>query len=104
MAADTSYGLDVPTEIIWDRDRAGSFIIHTPEIWLCLLVCLIKIHDPGSLKAGLAFQSRIQISNLSRQIKTLNGLCKLIVGIEEDRKSTRLNSSHVAISYAVFCL
>ena len=24
--------------------------------------------------------------------------------IEEDRKSTRLNSSHVVISYAVFCL
>src|SRR5690625_6864164 len=26
------------------------------------------------------------------------------VGRHEDRKSTRLNSSHVAISYAVFCL
>src|SRR5207253_11227392 len=25
-------------------------------------------------------------------------------GIDQDRKSTRLNSSHVAISYAVFCL
>src|SRR5439155_17119712 len=25
-------------------------------------------------------------------------------GYSEDRKSTRLNSSHVAISYAVFCL
>src|SRR5690625_5714946 len=25
-------------------------------------------------------------------------------GIAQDRKSTRLNSSHVAISYAVFCL
>src|SRR5699024_12235060 len=25
-------------------------------------------------------------------------------GIEIDRKSTRLNSSHVSISYAVFCL
>src|SRR5699024_12118455 len=25
-------------------------------------------------------------------------------GWEEDRKSTRLNSSHVSISYAVFCL
>src|SRR5690606_29716452 len=24
-------------------------------------------------------------------------------GVEEDRKSTRLNSSHVKISYAVFC-
>src|SRR5437660_9437659 len=27
-----------------------------------------------------------------------------VVRHEEDRKSTRLNSSHVAISYAVFCL
>src|SRR5690625_6673384 len=25
-------------------------------------------------------------------------------GLNRDRKSTRLNSSHVAISYAVFCL
>src|SRR5690625_6231247 len=28
----------------------------------------------------------------------------VIRDIDEDRKSTRLNSSHVAISYAVFCL
>src|SRR5690625_5829253 len=27
-----------------------------------------------------------------------------VLGVEQDRKSTRLNSSHVAISYAVFCL
>src|SRR5690625_5925014 len=26
------------------------------------------------------------------------------IELEEDRKSTRLNSSHVATSYAVFCL
>src|SRR5690606_40753746 len=26
------------------------------------------------------------------------------VGVQQDRKSTRLNSSHVKISYAVFCL
>src|SRR5699024_12529366 len=26
------------------------------------------------------------------------------IGLDEDRKSTRLNSSHVSISYAVFCL
>src|SRR5437773_9284815 len=25
-------------------------------------------------------------------------------GVREDRKSTRLNSSHITISYAVFCL
>src|SRR5690625_6047494 len=28
----------------------------------------------------------------------------VLYGTKEDRKSTRLNSSHVAISYAVFCL
>src|SRR5438874_9776748 len=28
----------------------------------------------------------------------------LMLGAEGDRKSTRLNSSHVEISYAVFCL
>src|SRR5690625_6636821 len=28
----------------------------------------------------------------------------VLVGLRLDRKSTRLNSSHVAISYAVFCL
>src|SRR5690625_1905345 len=27
-----------------------------------------------------------------------------LLTVEQDRKSTRLNSSHVAISYAVFCL
>src|SRR5690625_1567086 len=29
---------------------------------------------------------------------------RIMVPLDEDRKSTRLNSSHVAISYAVFCL
>src|SRR5262245_61536580 len=30
--------------------------------------------------------------------------CDLGRGVSEDRKSTRLNSSHLGISYAVFCL
>src|SRR5207253_5765735 len=32
------------------------------------------------------------------------GKTQVFFGDERDRKSTRLNSSHVAISYAVFCL
>src|SRR5439155_21643264 len=35
---------------------------------------------------------------------TLTGVANALIGIRLDRKSTRLNSSHVAISYAVFCL
>src|SRR5690625_6739155 len=34
----------------------------------------------------------------------LSGEREVLVEPEADRKSTRLNSSHVAISYAVFCL
>src|SRR5690242_21485611 len=32
------------------------------------------------------------------------GACSISVGLFLDRKSTRLNSSHMSISYAVFCL
>src|SRR5207253_8327955 len=42
----------------------------------------------------------------ARRLRTGEGSMKRISGvmIGIDRKSTRLNSSHVAISYAVFCL
>src|SRR5947199_1338414 len=35
---------------------------------------------------------------------TLAGVGPLGVAVSQDRKSTRLNSSHLGISYAVFCL
>src|SRR5699024_7824617 len=34
----------------------------------------------------------------------LNSLIVAVITVGGDRKSTRLNSSHVSISYAVFCL
>src|SRR5690625_5884168 len=34
----------------------------------------------------------------------VKGVTRLFLAFALDRKSTRLNSSHVAISYAVFCL
>src|SRR5699024_11478262 len=34
----------------------------------------------------------------------LNQIMEGLMRLDEDRKSTRLNSSHVSISYAVFCL
>src|SRR5690625_6006849 len=40
-----------------------------------------------------------------RMVSYLLGFERQIIRVySEDRKSTRLNSSHVAISYAVFCL
>src|SRR5438034_7471987 len=42
--------------------------------------------------------------NLPALLITLAVTVILVIGIREDRKSTRLNSSHTVISYAVFCL
>src|SRR5690606_40518520 len=66
-------------------------------------------------------QAEKQDENLKQQSENLNSLSKSIKSQEKqlselekfkkllflrfkDRKSTRLNSSHVKISYAVFCL
>src|SRR5690606_42089019 len=38
------------------------------------------------------------------QIRARRGPQRAAVAVGQDRKSTRLNSSHVKISYAVFCL
>src|SRR4051812_49589296 len=84
---------------------------------------------PRKIVPSLVFQSRIDsiVSSTERMKQaehcgfsskpTLNQTGELNVGFEEkpqcsacfilsveDRKSTRLNSSHMSISYAVFCL
>src|SRR5690625_6990558 len=52
----------------------------------------------------------VQLTNVLTEQQPPNPLSRppisepIQVGIKADRKSTRLNSSHVAISYAVFCL
>src|SRR5690625_5564340 len=54
--------------------------------------------DPDTMElveGGFEAQAEQVFKNLAAVCAAANG---------EDRKSTRLNSSHVAISYAVFCL
>src|SRR5687768_17635759 len=46
-------------------------------------------------------EARVKEFNLKQMWKSPNGTIRNIL---EDRKSTRLNSSHGYISYAVFCL
>src|SRR5438874_3786286 len=53
-----------------------------------------------SLRAGLC---RVVLLNRLEN-RRLGGDDRLDVVAGQDRKSTRLNSSHVEISYAVFCL
>src|SRR3712207_6885580 len=48
----------------------------------------LGVHEPGEVPVGHHPQLQQHLE----------------VGLREDRKSTRLNSSHANISYAVFCL
>src|SRR2546427_9519086 len=58
-----------------------------------LAVLLAREHVPQRLPAGrLPFVDRWEVGGANRQEQV------------QDRKSTRLNSSHSQISYAVFCL
>src|SRR3989442_10901629 len=45
-----------------------------------------------------------RVVDLSGGLQVLDGAEELQTPAQIDRKSTRLNSSHVRISYAVFCL
>src|SRR5690554_7507832 len=64
---------------------------------LALATYGVRVHMV-SMFNWLANSPRAHITN-QRAMEVFRAL-----GIEEDRKSTRLNSSHVRISYAVFCL
>src|SRR5690625_5833257 len=54
-------------------------------------------------KAG-QFESEVEMSYNDKTVNLKSIMGVMSLGIPKDRKSTRLNSSHVAISYAVFCL
>src|SRR5690625_5953212 len=57
--------------------------------------------NPVQLKVRLLPMDNCDVKELVDELVNI-GLVKRIEG--QDRKSTRLNSSHVAISYADFCL
>src|SRR2546430_8554916 len=79
----------------------------------CADVDVINTLDGFNVQPRLAipFTGRIHVSTVSSSTVFLvslgdaeGGHGRKVVGINQDRKSTRLNSSHSQISYAVFCL
>src|SRR5690625_6115086 len=92
----------------------------------CAQYTCIRLHDalpistltpktPHRAVQGLFRPRPFQIPPQARREGAIGGvnspgsLARVVLAAEdlevrEDRKSTRLNSSHVAISYAVFCL
>src|SRR5947199_6862013 len=76
----------------------------------------LSLHDALPISAGVvgwrywltsreASQLDDEISRAQSETSRLHGIIQQVQAFEQqDRKSTRLNSSHLGISYAVFCL
>src|SRR3712207_7577769 len=69
---------------------------------VAVLVGIARIADPVAVQILLARIVREVAVVVDRRHTVVVGV--RIARIPEDRKSTRLNSSHANISYAVFCL
>src|SRR5699024_11947170 len=91
--------------IVKNEKLQKNFRITYDIMWniilLLLLTAFIGLFFIGGMGAGY-FASLVK----DEPIRSYENMKKDIYNYEEtskDRKSTRLNSSHVSISYAVFC-
>src|SRR5699024_11942609 len=103
------------------NDRSANFqrqvcnIIHDTDGEFLLLVVVVYSYDLSrcgvlgtkTVTSGkdlycIKFCSLQSCNNI--QVQRLAQCARLFCSVQEDRKSTRLNSSHVSISYAAFCL
>jgi len=65
---------------------------------------LVMIHEPGAVAFGTSSDMRAMAATLEKMTAVYAAIYSRVAAIARDRKSTRLNSSHDQISYAVFCL
>src|SRR5438034_9419769 len=80
------------------------YVTATPEIYTLSLHDALPIFE-ARLERPAAVD-RLTVAGERHEIDEAGafGAADLACDIEADRKSTRLNSSHTVISYAVFCL
>src|SRR5437588_7610956 len=77
----------------------------TPEIYTLSLHDALPICPSSPAKGGLRVDSRAGLLRGGDRGPALRpGKAEESLLVQVDRKSTRLNSSHTVISYAVFCL
>src|SRR5699024_8394742 len=92
----TDVNLDSATYVVYDVETTGLSAVYDRIIELAG----VKIKDGEIIDRFERFANPHH--PLSQTTIQLTGITDEMV--KEDRKSTRLNSSHVSISYAVFCL
>src|SRR5690242_21533641 len=69
------------------------------------LKAALELHESGKIKEAIAEYDKVIKTHPKLAEAYFNrGNAYYDLGANQDRKSTRLNSSHMSISYAVFCL
>src|SRR5699024_11504607 len=88
------------------RDNSSRFLGTPPRNWLQVILNVnFSFHQkPDHLLALPAFHNLFCCQSLRLAFKFMSIYKSPRSVLLGDRKSTRLNSSHVSISYAVFCL
>src|SRR5687768_18316084 len=76
----------------------------TSEIYTLSLHDALPIFEAALGSGTLATELALESVGVGRGAVDPNFLGQFLGGLAQDRKSTRLNSSHGYISYAVFCL
>src|SRR5438034_4345831 len=79
----------------------GTFIKFLPDPEIFKKIEFLPEHVERRLRHYSYLNSGLKLNYNGKVFQSRNGLLDLVM---EDRKSTRLNSSHTVISYAVFCL
>src|SRR3989442_5704955 len=89
----------VPYEVLTHRETFTA-----PELAQALHVPGRELAKVVMVKADERFVMTVLPVNWKVDLKRLKEIFQIHLPVYRDRKSTRLNSSHVRISYAVFCL
>src|SRR3712207_8133863 len=87
-----------------NRDKVLQRLAIKNFLQIQLVDEIIAIDDERKKVQAAFDNTQARVNNASREIGNLMRLGQKEQAESLDRKSTRLNSSHANISYAVFCL
>src|SRR5436189_3109917 len=85
-------------------NATATTAIYTLSLHDALPICIHRWPTCGSSETGATPHSAVGVPSLSRAAQIWALQAQVCNRRSIDRKSTRLNSSHRCISYAVFCL
>src|SRR5438105_12198777 len=84
------------------RPPTSTLFPYTTLFRSLLCLRLGQLQEQGKMTAAMASLAKMNNARLAREV--VAEAREMLGGNGIDRKSTRLNSSHEWISYAVFCL